>query len=121
MGWSGRRRGSGGEEERAENRWKGQYEGGARDSEGDADPRTEVSRIGSDRQHRLGRRVEQQVIDRGLVVERDVGDLGRQGEDDVEVSDRQQVGLTLGQPRARPGALALGLPTIGQGKSMAGR
>ena len=63
---------------------------------GDADPCTEVTAIGSDRQHRLGRRVEQQVIDRGLVVERDVGDLGRQGEDDVEVSDRQQVGLALG-------------------------
>ena len=75
---------------------------------GDADPRTEVARIGGDRQHRLGCRVEQQVIDRGLVVERDVGDLGRQGEDDVEVSDRQQVGLALGQPGACGGALALG-------------
>jgi hypothetical protein len=58
---------------------------------GDADPRAQVSRIGGDRQHRLGRRVEQQVIDDSLVVEGDVGDLGRQGEDDVEVSDREQV------------------------------
>ena len=64
--------------------------------------------IGGDRQHRLGRRPEQQVVDGGLVVERDVGDLGRQREDDVEVSDRQQVGLALGQPGARGGALALG-------------
>ena len=64
--------------------------------------------IGRDRQHRLGRRVEQQVVDHGLVVERDVGDLGRQREDDVEVADRQQVGLALGQPGARGGALALG-------------
>ncbi len=78
---------------------------------GDADPSTEMAGIGSDRQHRLGRRVEKQVVDRGLVVECDVGDLSRQGEDDVEVSDRQQVGLALGQPGARGGALTLwGVP-----------
>ena len=75
---------------------------------GDADPCAQMAGIGGDRQHRLGRCLEQQVIDRGLVVERDVGDLGRQCEDDVEVSDRQQVGLALGQPGARGGALALG-------------
>jgi hypothetical protein len=67
-----------------------------------------VSRIGGDRQHRLGRRAEQQVVDGGLILQCDLGDLVRQGEDDVEVSDRQQVGLALGQPRARGGALALG-------------
>ena len=65
-------------------------------------------RVGGDRQHRLGRRVEQQIIDDRLVLEGDVGDLGRQGEDDVEVADRQQVGLALGQPGARGGALAFG-------------
>ncbi len=75
---------------------------------GDADPCAQVARIGGDRQHRLGRRVEQQVIDRGLVVERDVGNLGGQSEDNVEVADRQQVCLTFGQPGARGGALALG-------------
>ena len=75
---------------------------------GDADPCAQVAGIGGDRQHRLGGCAEQQVIDDSLVVEGDLGDLGRQGEDDVEVSDRQQVGLALGQPRARGGALALG-------------
>jgi hypothetical protein len=75
---------------------------------GDADPCAQVARIGGDRQHRLGRRVEQQVIDRGLVVERDVGDLGGQSEDNVEVADWQQVCLTFGQPGARGGALTLG-------------
>jgi hypothetical protein len=29
-------------------------------------------------------------------VEGDVGNLGRHGEDDVEIADRQQVGLTRG-------------------------
>jgi hypothetical protein len=51
--------------------------------------------------------MEQQVIDRGLVVERDVGNFGGHCEDNVEVSDRQQVGLALGQPRACGGTLAL--------------
>ena len=67
-----------------------------------------MARIFGNRQHRLGRRVEQQAIDRGLVVECNVSDLGRQGEDDVEVSNRQQVGLALGEPGARGGALTLG-------------
>ena len=62
---------------------------------GDADPCAQVPGIGRDRQHRLGRRVEQQVIDRGLVVKRDVRNLGRQGEDNVEVPDRQQICLTF--------------------------
>jgi hypothetical protein len=75
---------------------------------GDADPRTQVTGISGNRQHRLGGRVEQHVIDHGLVVERDVGNLGRQSEDDVEVSDWQQVCLTLGQPGARGSTLALG-------------
>jgi hypothetical protein len=52
--------------------------------------------IGRDGQHRLRRRLEQQVVDRRLVVEGDVGDLGRQREDNVEVADRQKVGLALG-------------------------
>ena len=51
---------------------------------------------------------EQQVVDGGLVLDGDVGDLGRKGEDDVEVADREQVRLALGAPGARGGALALG-------------
>ena len=41
-------------------------------------------------------------------MEGDVGDLGRDREDDVEVADWQQVGLALGEPRARRRTLALG-------------
>ena len=73
---------------------------------GDADAGAEVLRVGRDRQHRLRRRPEQQVVDERLVLEGDVGDLGGQREDDMEVADRQQVGLALGQPgraRRRPG------------------
>ena len=44
---------------------------------GDANTRAQVAMIGGDREHGLGRRVEQQVIDDSLVVEGDVGDLGR--------------------------------------------
>ena len=44
----------------------------------------------------LGRRPEQQVVHRGLVVEGDVGDLGGDGEDHVEVANGG------GQGRARP-------------------
>ena len=40
-------------------------------------------------------------------MEGDVADLGRQREHDVEVADRQQVGLPLGKPRPRRRALAL--------------
>ena len=73
---------------------------------GDADARAEMLRVGGDGRHRLRRRLEQQAVDRRLVLEGDVGDLGRQREDDVEVADRQQVGLALGEPGARGRALA---------------
>jgi len=47
--------------------------------------------IGGDGDHRLGRRLEQQIIDDRLVVEGDVGDLGGDCEDHMEIADRQQV------------------------------
>jgi hypothetical protein len=75
---------------------------------GDADPRAEVLGIGGDGQHRVRSGAEQQVIDHRLVLPGDVGDLGRHGEHDVEVADRQQIGLARGQPGARGSALALG-------------
>jgi hypothetical protein len=60
---------------------------------GGADAGTEVLGISGDGEQRLGRRAEQQVVDHRLVLVGDRGDLGRQGEDQVEVADRQQVGL----------------------------
>ena len=71
--------------------------------------------IGGDGQHRLGRRPEQQIIDHRLVLPGDVGDLGGQREHDVEVADRQQVGLARRQPVARGGALALGAVPVAAG------
>ena len=75
---------------------------------GDPDPRAQVSRISRDRQHRLRRRAEQQVVDQRLVGKGDGGDLGGQREYDVEESDRQEVGLARGEPGARRGTLAPG-------------
>ena len=56
---------------------------------GDADASAEVLGIGSDGEHGLGGRLEQQIIDHGLVLVGDVGDGRRQREDDVEVADGQ--------------------------------
>ena len=54
-----------------------------------ADAGAEVLGIGRDGDQGLGRSLEQDVVDRGLVVVGDVGDLRRQREHDVEVRHRQ--------------------------------
>ena len=59
---------------------------------------------------RLGRGLEQEVVDHGLVLEGDVGDRGRQREHDMEVGHRQQLGLALGEPV--PGRRALALRAV---------
>ena len=74
---------------------------------GDADARTEMTGIGGDGEHGLGRHPEQQVVNLRLVVEGDVGDLGGHREDHVEVADWQQVGFARGEPLARRCPLAL--------------
>jgi hypothetical protein len=74
---------------------------------GDADASAKVLGVGGDRQHRFRGRAKQQIIDHRLVLEGDVGNWGRQGEHHMEISDRQQVGLTCREPGARGGALAL--------------
>jgi hypothetical protein len=55
----------------------------------DADAGAKVFGIGRDGDQGLGRGLEQDVVDRGLVVVGDIGDLCRQREDDVEVRHRQ--------------------------------
>lgn len=71
--------------------------------------------IGCDDQHRVCGGAEQQVIDHRLVPPGDVGDLGRHREHNVEVADRQQIGLTRGQPDPRGSALALGTMPVAAG------
>src|ERR1700693_91882 len=67
-----------------------------------------MASVGGDGEHGLRRRPEQQVVHDRLIVESDVGEFGGNAENDVKVSDWQQVGLALGQPRACGGSLALG-------------
>src|SRR6202040_1035517 len=50
-----------------------------------------------------------------LVLVGDRGDLGRQREDQVEVADRQQIGLAGGKPVPRSRALALGAMPVAAG------
>ena len=82
---------------------------------GDADPGAEMPGIGGDGQHRLRGGLEQQVVEERLVGERDLGDLGGQREHDMEVTDRQQVGLARGEPGPCGGALALGAMPVAAG------
>ncbi len=72
-------------------------------------------RVSGDGRHRLGRRLEQQAVERSFVLVRDVGDFGRQGEDDVEIADRHQVGLALGKPCSRGRTLAPGAVPVAAG------
>src|SRR4029077_4212058 len=57
--------------------------------------------------HRLGRCLEQDIVDDRLVLIRDVCDRAGQRVDDVEVWRREQLGLPLFQPLPRRRALAL--------------
>ena len=72
-----------------------------------ADLGAKVAGVVGDVAQGLGRRPEQDAVHHLLVVEGDLGDLRRQGEHDVEVWHRQQVGLSRLQPVGARQALAL--------------
>ena len=74
----------------------------------DADPGAKPLGIDGDGHRGFSRRGKQQTVDRGFVVVGDIGDRTRQGEDEVEVADGQQLGLALGEPFLGGGALTLG-------------
>ena len=59
----------------------------------DADLGAELRGFGGERGQGLGGGAEQDRVDGGLVLEGDGGDRRRQGEDDVEIGNRQQFGL----------------------------
>ncbi len=73
---------------------------------GDANARAKMARVGGDGEHRLRRRAEQQVVHLRLVLQGNVSEFGGNAKDDVEIPDRQQIGLARGQPFARLGSLA---------------
>lgn len=68
---------------------------------------TEMLRVGADETDRLGCRLEQDVVDHRLVLQRDGGYGRRDGEDDMEIGHRQQVGLAIGEPSGARERLAL--------------
>ena len=82
---------------------------------GEADPGAEVLRVGGDGDERLGRGLEQDIVDHGLVLVGDVADRRRQREDHVVVRHGQQLGLAVGQPFLRRRALALGAMPVAAG------
>ncbi len=82
---------------------------------GEADARAEMLRIGGDRGQRLGGGPEQEVVDGGLVLERDGADRSRQGEDDVVVGNRQKLRLAFGQPLSCRRALTLRAVAVAAG------
>jgi hypothetical protein len=63
--------------------------------------------IGRDRDHRLGRCLEQDIVDDRLVLIRDVRDRAGQRVDNVEVRRWKQLGFPVFQPLPRRRALAL--------------
>ena len=82
---------------------------------GEPDAGAEVLGISGDGKQCLRRGAEQQVVDNRLVLVGDWSDLGRQREHQVEIADRQQVGLAGGEPVPRRRALALGTMAVAAG------
>ena len=74
----------------------------------------EMPGIGSDDAQRLGGGREQDAVDDGLIVERDLSDRRRHREDDVEVRYRQQLGLSVGEPLSTRQPLALWAVPVAQ-------
>ena len=56
---------------------------------GDADAGAQMLGVGRNRDQRLGRGLEQQIVDHRLVLVGDIGDGGRQREHHMEVRHRQ--------------------------------
>ena len=82
---------------------------------GEADARAQMLRVGGEGGQRLGGGPEQEVVDGGLVLERDGADRGRQGEDEVIIRNRQEFGLAVFEPLPRRGGLALRTVAVAAG------
>jgi hypothetical protein len=76
-----------------------------------ADLGAEITRVGGNLARCLGRRVEQDGIDHRLVEQRNLGDGCGQREHDMEIGDRQQLGLARIEPvDARQGLALRAMP-----------
>jgi hypothetical protein len=73
------------------------------------------ARIGGKRRHGVGGGLEQDRVDDGLVLEGDLGDRRGQGEDEVEIGNRQEFGLPVRQPLRPRLPLTLRTMTIAAG------
>ena len=82
---------------------------------GDPDRAAEVPRIAPEGEQRVGGRAEEQRVDHARIALRERVEVVRQGEDDVEVRDRQQVGLARREPPFLGERLALGTVAIATG------
>ena len=60
----------------------------------------------------LGRRAEQDRVNGGFVLERDLAERCRQCKDDMKVRHRQQLGLPIREPFCPGQSLALGTVTV---------
>ena len=80
-----------------------------------ADASAQVFGISGDRDQRFGRRFEQDVVDRRLVVIGDVGDGRRQREHEVIIGNGQQFGFPLGEPDSGRRALTLRAMAVATG------
>ena len=58
----------------------------------------EIFGIGSDGADRLGRGLEEDIVDDRLVLKGDRCERGRHGEDEMEIRDWQKFGAAVGQP-----------------------
>src|SRR5436190_21528389 len=76
---------------------------------------TQVFGIGGDRMQSGGHGLEEQVVDYRFILQGQPGDRFRQGEDDVEVDDRQQLLLAGGNPAGFGQGLALGAMAVATG------
>src|SRR5262245_59992539 len=63
----------------------------------------------------LGRRAEQDRVNGGFVLERNLAERCRQCEDDMKVRHRQQLGLPIREPFCPGQSLALGTVTVAAG------
>ena len=82
------------------------------ENHGHAELGAEVPGIGGDGGECLGRGAEQDRVDNGLVLERDLAHQRRQCEDDMKVRHRQQFGLPIREPLGLRQPLAFGTVTV---------